>query len=145
MGNTGDRGIFEWYERGEYSTIKIQRRKVGRGMRDTYEKRVETLEYYMSLMMTMMDTRKFPFFALIIQKGITKEEVEYLLAKCEALSEEMTKQKREGLLWFYPLLLSFKEALPANLSVLETVKALEEQGLYTQLMFELKKSLIQEK
>jgi hypothetical protein len=114
-------------------------------MRDTYEKRIESLEYYVSLMMIMMDTNRFPFFALIIQKGVTKEEVEYLLAKCEELSEEMDKQKREGLLWFYPLLLSFKEALPAKLSVLETIKALEEQGLHTQLMFELKKSFVQGK
>ncbi|GGE72857.1 DUF1878 family protein [Priestia taiwanensis] len=111
-------------------------------MRDTYEKRLETLEYHMSLMMMMLDTRKFPFFALVVQKGVTKEEVEHLLTRCSDIDLEMAKQKREGLLWFYPLLLSFKEALPANLSLLEVIKALEEQGLYTQLMSELKKCML---
>lgn len=103
------------------------------------EERLATLEYYMELMVKQLDSTRFPWDCLIIRHKLKRGDVQFIYDLCEKLSKEMEKQKAEGFVTFSPLLLEFKDALPPDLPLEETVGALRSQGIYISLMDEFNK------
>ncbi|MBA2874801.1 YhaI family protein [Thermaerobacillus caldiproteolyticus] len=103
------------------------------------EERIAKLEYYQSLLMEMIDETKKPFYHLVIQANLTKEEVDEVIELCEHLSKEYEKQKEEGLTIFTPLLLHFAGMLNPNLPLEKTVDALLKQQMFVPLMTEFQK------
>lgn len=104
---------------------------------DFIEERLERLEYYQALLLQMVDTTRFPFYQLVMEKGLSKSEIEeiyQLLYELEAIHEE---QKTQGLVIFTDLLTQFAGQLNAKLDVNETILALHRQKLYPILMSEL--------
>ncbi|MGD6992777.1 DUF1878 family protein [Sutcliffiella horikoshii] len=98
------------------------------------EERLATLEFYMELLVKQMDRSTFPWDYLIIKGKLSRREVQALYQLCEDLSKEMEKQKAEGFVTFSPLLIQFRQALPPQLPLEETIAALRTQGHYVQLM-----------
>lgn len=106
---------------------------------ETLEERIERLEYYQSLVMGLVDDRLAPFYKMIIDAKLTKNDVEELLDLCEELSIKLKEQKAEGLVVFTPLLTHFVGMLHPHLNPEQTINVLMKQGIYTDLMQELKK------
>jgi hypothetical protein len=107
----------------------------------TLEQRIAKLEYYHSLLLQMVDIEKKPFYYLIMQAGLTKEEVDETLKLCETLSEEYAKQKAEGFVVFTPLLTQFAGMLHPNLPLEQTIEALLKQQMFVPLMSEFQQLL----
>jgi hypothetical protein len=107
----------------------------------TLEERIAKLEYYHSLLLQMIDREKKPFYYLIMQAGLTKEEVDETLKLCETLSEEYEKQKAEGLIVFTPLLTHFAGMLHPKLPLEQTIDALLKQQMFVPLMTEFQQLL----
>lgn len=101
--------------------------------------RVEQLEYYISLLLMTFDQSQFPFFFLVMSNHVKREEVQALLNTCEKLSEKLDMERGEGLLLYDAIFEEFQLAVPSSLKIMETIDALEKQGLYRQLMMELRK------
>jgi Protein of unknown function (DUF1878) len=104
---------------------------------NSFEKRLETLEYYQTLLLQMIDSNRFPFYRLVMEKGLSKEEIEDIYRLCNELSFLHEEQKAQGLVIFTDLLTQFVGQLNAKLDIVETVQALLKQGLYSSLMKEL--------
>lgn len=98
------------------------------------EEKMEKLEFYHELLLQMVDTKKYPFYHLIISKGMSKKEMEDVFRLCEELSEKYEKQREEGFVHFTPLLIEFVGMLPYSLDPKETILALKQQKLYEELM-----------
>jgi len=101
---------------------------------NSIEKRLETLEYYQSLLLKIVEPAKFPFYHLVMSKGLSKEEIEEVLMICEELSRLHEEQKAQGLVIFTDLLTRFAGQLNPKLDLYETIHALHRQSLYSSLM-----------
>lgn len=112
---------------------------------NSLEKRLETLEYYQTLLLKMIEPNHFPFYRLVMEKRLTREEIEELYSLCNDLSLLHEEQKAQGLVIFTNLLTQFAGQLNAKLEIDETVHAMANQGLYSSLMkdflFIMKESL----
>ncbi|NLP49953.1 DUF1878 family protein [Bacillus sp. RO1] len=98
------------------------------------EERLETLEFYVELLIKQMDRTRYPWDYLIMLGRLSKKDVQNLYKACEDLSKEMEKQKAEGFVTFSPLLIQFRQALPEDLPLEDTISALRTQGYYVPLM-----------
>ncbi|MEA3322303.1 MAG: DUF1878 family protein [Bacillota bacterium] len=98
------------------------------------EERLETLEFYVELLIKQMDRTRYPWDYLIMLGKLSKKDVRNLYNVCEKLSKEMEKQKAEGFVTFSPLLIQFRQALPKDLPLEDTISALRTQGYYVPLM-----------
>lgn len=105
------------------------------------EKRLETLEYYMNLLIKMIDGDRYPFYKLVIEKGLLKDEIETIFDLCDFLAKEHEEQKAQGFVYFENLLTLFAGQLTPKLGVNETIDALYRQGLYANLMQDLQKTI----
>ena len=101
---------------------------------DSIEKRLETLEYYQSLLLKIVEPTKFPFYHLVMSKGLSKDEIEEVLMICAELSRLHEEQKAQGLVIFTDLLTRFAGQLNPKLELYETIQALHRQNLYSSLM-----------
>lgn len=102
-------------------------------------KRLNLLEYHQKLLVKMMTNPKLDFYKLVIEKGITEQEVEAFFKLGDILSIKMEEQKAEGFMHFYPLFNEFTASLPAKFIVDETVTSCLSQNLFPKLMLEFKK------
>lgn len=101
---------------------------------DSLEKRLDTLEYYQTLLLQMIEPDRLPFYRLVIEKGLTKGEIEEIYTLCNELSDLHEEQIAQGLVIYTNLLTQFAGQLNAKLEIVETVQALLKQGLYRPLM-----------
>ncbi|MCH4865511.1 YhaI family protein [Bacillus sp. 1006-3] len=101
---------------------------------DSMDHRIERLEYYIQLLVKTVDMDRYPFYGLLIDKGLSKEEGEAVMRICDELSEELATQKAQGFVTFDKLLALFAGQLNEKLDVHETIFALYEQGLYQEMM-----------
>lgn len=101
---------------------------------DSLEKRLDTLEYYQSLLLKMIEPNEFPFYHLVMTRGLHKEEIEEIYMLCDELSILHEEQKAQGLVIFTDLLTRFAGQLNAKLELYETIRALHKQNLYSSLM-----------
>ncbi len=101
--------------------------------------KVKQLEYYISLLTMTIDQEQYPFFFLVVNNQVKEDDVQRLLHTVEKLHEQFEMEKQEGLLCYESIFQAFQLAVPSALDVGETIDALEKQGVYRQLMNELKK------
>lgn len=101
---------------------------------DSLEKRLETLEYYQTLLLQMIEPNRFPFYRLVMERGLTRVEIEEIYMLCHELSILHEEQKAQGLVIFTDILTQFAGQLNEKLEIVETVQAMSNQGLYNSLM-----------
>lgn len=111
---------------------------------ESFEARIERLEYYQQLMIELVELEKWPFHQLIMKCKLTEQEVLSLFNLCEELNEEYKKQKAEGFVGFSPLLVIFRQKLNYKLAPLEVILALEQENYFPHLMAVLKKAVMDE-
>lgn len=105
------------------------------------ENKLKLLEFHQKLLLELIRPSSDAFTALIIEKGMSEEEVKQLLDLCDDLSIKMEEQKEEGFVYFYSLYEKFTQALKPNQTPTEVVNACLQQGIQGELMNEFKKYL----
>lgn len=103
---------------------------------DSIEHRLERLEYYIKLLLNIADMDQYPYYKILIERGLSAEEAKETEKLCEELAEELEAQKAQGFVMFDHLLALFAGQLNEKLEVHETIFALHRQGLYKPLMSE---------
>lgn len=103
------------------------------------EKEIETLRYHQQLLLQIIQNSKAKFNMLIVEKNMTKEEVEETFGLCESLSKSLAMEKAEGYMNFQPLFSQLEKNLTPKLTVKELVASCLTQGLYENLMREMEK------
>lgn len=102
-------------------------------------KRIQLLEYHQKLLLALVNNPKLEFNKLIIEKGISEQEVQNFFKLCEKMCKKMVEQKAEGFVYFSPLFEEFSTSLPLTLRTEEVVQACLRQNLFESLMIEFKK------
>ncbi|MEH7180809.1 DUF1878 family protein [Neobacillus vireti] len=105
------------------------------------QSRVQLLEYHQKLLLKMLAAPNLDFYRLVIEKGISEQEVQAFNEICEDLNKKMEKQKAEGFIHFHPLFIEFLNSLPAELDAKEVVQSCLRQHLYETLFLEFNKCL----
>ncbi|MFS0824329.1 DUF1878 family protein [Bacillus sp. 1P02SD] len=105
---------------------------------ETFEERLARLEFYQSLILPLLGEKLPTFHKMIMEAGLTKTDVEYLLQNCEEMSKEYKKQKAEGFIGFTPLLTLFVGMLHPRLDPKVTINVLAQERKYAPLMEEFK-------
>ncbi|WP_251554872.1 DUF1878 family protein [Neobacillus muris] len=103
--------------------------------------KVRLLEYHQKLLVKLTKNPELEFLRLIIENGLSEQEVEDILTLCDKLNKKYADQKADGYLYFHPLLEEFTDALPTNLDTQSVIKACITQGLYMPLFQEFSKYL----
>lgn len=101
--------------------------------------RINMLEFHQKLLLKMVSGSNDPFYRLIIERGLTQQEVASIIKDCDKLSIEMEEQKAEGFMYFHPLYKKLSAIVQPKLQPEEVIHACESQGLFLPLMSELKK------
>ncbi|MEH7884554.1 DUF1878 family protein [Bacillus sp. JJ1609] len=101
--------------------------------------KINMLEFHQKLLLKMVKGSKEHFYSLIIERGLTQQEVASILEACEKMSMHMEEQKAEGFMYFHPLYKKFSTVVQPKLQPEEVIKACESQGLFLPLMTELRK------
>lgn len=117
---------------------------MGRGtVMDTSEllERIKVLEYYQKLMFSMLGNNTYPFYRMIIEKGLKEEQITAFFRVCDELNKIWEEQKAEGFIHFHPLFQKFAESLPGSLKAKEVVEACIQQQLFRPFMQEMQKYL----
>ena len=102
-------------------------------------KRIQLLEYHQKLLLRLVNNPKLEFNKLIIEKGISEQEVKNFFKLCEEMCKKMEAQKAEGFVYFSPLFDEFSTSLPLTLQTEEVIQAALSQNLFESLMLEFKK------
>ncbi|WLR51474.1 DUF1878 family protein [Bacillus tianshenii] len=103
-------------------------------MVESVEERLERLEFYQQLLLDVMKDKDYPFYQLVIEKGLSKEEVSDVCRLCGRLTKAYEEQKELGFVNFYPLLIHFAGMLNPKLHPDDTMNALYQQKMYISLM-----------
>jgi hypothetical protein len=106
---------------------------------DILLEKINRLEYHQSLLLKMISKSDYQFDKLIVEKSLSKQDVEMFFAKCDELIAALEEQQAEGFVYFESLFKEFKEALHPNLKAEEVVQACLRQQLFLPLMLEFKK------
>ncbi|RBW69334.1 hypothetical protein DS031_11895 [Bacillus taeanensis] len=101
--------------------------------------RFKQVQFQQELLLKMVDRRKYPFYSLVIERGLVEEEMKEVLSLCEEVNKGYEEMKEEGFVSYLPLLIHFVGMLNIKLEPKETIEALYYQGYYRTLMVELKK------
>ncbi|MFU0788667.1 DUF1878 family protein [Cerasibacillus sp. JNUCC 74] len=101
--------------------------------------KAETAAFHLQLLSKVINTDKYPFTKLIIDKGLTEQEYNKLMNRISYLNCQYLKQSEEGLLDFTSLLLHFVGMLTEKLEPNKTIIALKKEGYYPSLMDEFLK------
>ncbi|TLS38054.1 DUF1878 family protein [Pseudalkalibacillus caeni] len=104
---------------------------------DSITKRLERIEFHQRLLAKMHTMEKVPFYRLVIEKGLTEDEMNEVLDLCEEVNQRFKKQLEEGLVSHTTLLIHFVGMLNVKLAPKETVESLYEQGIFPELMKKL--------
>ena len=105
---------------------------------DELVRRIEKLEYHQQLLLRMIGHAEMHLYYLIVHKNLSRKETEELLNLCDTLNKKIEKQKAEGYVTFSPLLTELNNRLMPQISPEELVHACLTQGVYEELMQELK-------
>ncbi|SDN12828.1 DUF1878 family protein [Bacillus sp. OK048] len=103
--------------------------------------RVKLLEYHQRLLLKMLSAPNLEFYRLVIENGISEQEVQAFNKLCEEMNIKMEEQKAEGFLHFHPLFIEFLNHLPEKLDVQEVIQSCLQQHLYEPLFIEFNKCL----
>jgi hypothetical protein len=105
------------------------------------QSRVQLLEYHQSLFLKMLSAPNLEFYRLVIENGISEQEVHAFNKLCEEMNKKMEEQKAEGFINFHPLFDEFLYSLPAKFNVKEVIHTCLNQKLYEPLFREFHKCL----
>jgi len=100
---------------------------------------IETLTFYVKLLMEMKELDEYPFIKMFIEKGVTEKEYQELMVLLSNIQEEYESQKENGMLDFTGLLIQFAGELNPKLHPDELMNALIKEERYHEVMTELKK------
>ncbi len=103
--------------------------------------RISLLEYHQKLFVKLLNNPNLAFYKLIIENGLTEQEINKFNNKCDELSMKLEQQKAEGFVYFHPLFVELLAFLPGNLKIDEVIKACLHQKLHEPLFLELKNYL----
>lgn len=103
--------------------------------------KVNLLEYHQKLLLKMLASPNLEFYRLVIENGISEQEVQIFNQLCESLNKKMEEQKAEGFLNFHPLFSEFLYLLPEKFDAKEVVQACVKQNLHEALFREFTKCL----
>lgn len=101
--------------------------------------KIQLLEFHQGLLLKLIQNPNLKFYRIIVENGISKQEMEMFFKLCEKLSQKLEEQKAEGFVYFYPLLVEFRASLPAGMDMTEVIQACLIQKLYEPLFQELTK------
>jgi hypothetical protein len=101
--------------------------------------RIILLEYHQKLLLKLINDPTLELNKLIIENGITEQEIEKFYLLCDEMSVKLEKQKAEGYVYFHPLFDELSASLPAKLNMKEVVKACLIQHQYEPLFQEFVK------
>lgn len=101
--------------------------------------RIQLLEYHQKLLLKLIDNPKLVFYKLVIDKGISEQEVKRFFKICEKICKKLEEQKAEGFINFSPLFAEFSASLPITLQTEDVIQACILQNLFRPLMLEFKK------
>ncbi|OIJ11877.1 hypothetical protein BKP35_11300 [Anaerobacillus arseniciselenatis] len=107
---------------------------------ETNEEKLLRLEFYQELLLSLTNGA-FPFYTMVVNEKLSRNEVQEVLELCEKLNDEYEKQKEEGFITFLPLLTHFVGMLNYKLDPHKTIDALHKQGIYRNLMSEFLKTI----
>jgi hypothetical protein len=103
--------------------------------------RLEKLEYHQQLLLKMVRPEGYEFDRLVIEKNLSRDEVEQFYKLCEELSKKREEQKAEGFVFHTPLFREFQQRLHPRLSPEEVIDACIKQRLYMELMTDFKRNI----
>lgn len=105
------------------------------------EKEIETLRYHQQLLLNIIRNSNAKFDLLIVEKNLTREEVQKIYEICELLNKHFIIEKAEGFLNFQPLFSQLERSLSSKFTVKELIDSFLSQGLYMTFMKEMSKFL----
>lgn len=105
------------------------------------QSRVTLLEYHQRLLLKLLAAPNLEFYRLVIENGLSEQEVQAFYQLCENLNIKMEEQKAEGFIHFHPLFNEFLNLLPKKLDVKKVIQSCLNQHLYEPLFKELNKCL----
>ncbi len=76
--------------------------------------RIELLEYHQGLLVKLLNNPKLEFYKLIVEKGLSEQEIQEFFSLCDELNIKMEEQKAEGFMYFHPLFNQFSAFMPAK-------------------------------
>jgi hypothetical protein len=103
--------------------------------------RINLLEYHQRLLLKLLSDPNLDFYRLVIENGLSEQEVRDFFQLCVTLTEKMEEQKAEGFVFFHPLYNEFSRFLPEGLDVKKVVQSCLKQHLFEPLFTELNKCL----
>ncbi|MDF1511210.1 DUF1878 family protein [Robertmurraya sp. DFI.2.37] len=106
---------------------------------DTLLEKINRLEYHQSILLKMISKSDDQFYKLIVEKSLSKKDVEHFHSICEKLTVALEEQQEEGFVYFESLYKRFKRDLHPSLEPKETIEACLRQRLYLPLMLQLQK------
>ncbi|WLR47624.1 DUF1878 family protein [Halobacillus litoralis] len=101
------------------------------------EIRCETFAFHLNLLLEVEEMKRYPFTKLVIEKTLTKKEYKETLQLLEILNERYEEDVANGLIDHSNLMLHFAGMLCYKLPIEEALKALNQQGLYPELVNQL--------
>ena len=101
--------------------------------------KIEMLEFHQRLLLKLIDQPRLEFYRLIVENGISEQELERFISLCDELSIKIEEQKAEGYVYFYPLYHELANGLPKKLDIRKVVQACLAQKLYEPLFKEFTK------
>jgi hypothetical protein len=105
---------------------------------DEMGKKLKQLAFNQTLFLEMIEKEKYPFFEMVIKKGLLEEELTTIYTLCEALTNEYEEQIEMGFVYFFSLYDTFAQSLNRKLDPVVTIHAMHAQNLYKPLMTRLK-------
>lgn len=106
---------------------------------DALIEKMNKLEFHQKLLLKMLNSSKYPFYMLVIEKSLGEKDVDAFFNLCDNLSIELEEQKAEGFVYFHPLYHKFKMSLHPNLHAEEVIMSCLNQRLFSPLMEEFRK------
>ncbi|MEH7116379.1 DUF1878 family protein [Neobacillus vireti] len=103
--------------------------------------RIEILEFHQRLLIKLLSHPNYDFYRLVIEMGISEQEVNHFCHVCDELNVKLAEQKAEGFVHFHPLLNQLSASLPIKLKMEEVVKACLKQKMFEPLFEVLQKYL----
>jgi hypothetical protein len=103
--------------------------------------RINLLEFHQKLLLKLLNDPKLELYKLIIENGITEQEIEKFYYLCDKMNLKMEEQKAEGYVYFHPLFHELSVSLPSTLNIREVINACLTQKLYLPLFQEMVKYL----
>ncbi|MEH7072431.1 DUF1878 family protein [Neobacillus drentensis] len=102
-------------------------------------KRINVLEYHQKLLIKLLNDPSLELYKLIIENGISEQEVGQFYSLCDKMNIKLEEQKAEGYVHFHPLFHELSSSLPPTLRIKEVINACLTQKVYLSLFQELLK------